>query len=1252
MRKNFLIIFCLFFALFGWSITSANETEFNNYAKKLSEKDIILQNSDYRILDNITRAELAKLAINSVGQTPNFCSGEVFGDVNNSLGDLCGYIEKAFEMQKISKRNGFFEPNKNISRGEAAKIFFSDKNVDIDNHKYSDESEIDATFVDSIKKWITLGCISRLEKFRPNDSVTRGEAFKMASCITFGKEEIKQENLPAPKIIGELADSPIITVKCAGKWAKISIFTNSKEIYSQECSYEGNIHIPLKDKFPIGLNKIFYENNLDGKILTSPEIAVENWKERVNYGWGGWGGWSSSNNSGNNSNPTKTEEPKKPEYNEDEPPKCIDKNNSSTSGTNSSNNQIDYSIKISEPLKKALATGDASLVTKEEIIEGLKKLTKRQQHSSNDLYKTVFELNDDLTENENSLVDLQWNTDRSTGIFTILNSAGQFKPLFVTNNGSLNVGIAGQISENSRALLLGRNPFYDNVMNDQMKKALKNAILWTISENQNGQTCKIEEPQEMEIVLANVVDDNIFKNWLLRYFPDAKINANNACDGDKLESCITENTKLLVLSADLSCNANSMRNTLQIAKERWIWVFYISNHLDQRPCTTEVLKMYELSYPNDGNYWTRGTLNWKQTPTSPQETKLLEIIEKIEADNFDNSWIEACRNKWRDCSNATLQNQYRNEIDNLRNVLRNLDSTNSKLFVNENPDIARLMILLGDKYREEIEYPVNLEDEWAKWYKTYFANSTVYNNRGFTTVEQNLGNFVTKKVWEIVPQNITLTAKTVNKEYAPGIYVWPGQKVTITRTDSSDATAKVFINILRNATRIYNVNGYARPQFIKTPEFSIAPNETIELSNPYGGPLYFSIPKVNSDTELSFKIEWAGTHPVITDPSNEDEVNKFIEDIKTTQAEWVVVATEFVMIHSRLDHWNASINNNRYKWDMKAFFNDIWNYLIYNTYSIAGFNNGSSLMPTDKVQAYCDKFGIDCLSKIHQLPERIQHAVSDKVSMCGDLCSGNPYETTAPFGAISWGDAHEIGHNLQNWLIMIYGNKSRENSNNIFPYAIFQKFNETAPANMEIRHLNRLKWKNTPQAFQWIKEWLAKDTPEAQKAYIKEAIWTVSNPGEGIYEKNSERYSFFVNLAHFMKYYNPDKTDKGWEVWSMMYIMMREFHNKRWNDAIWNENKAKLWFDLYSRAETNNVDGNDFMLITSSKIIGKDMRPVFDMWWIDYKDKASEQVASMNLTPADKFFFPMYNYPRYYQGENPILMTADAEYTYGIDYQP
>lgn len=111
------------------------------------------------------------------------CQGNVFNDVNSDLSDLCGYIEKSFSLGKISFRNGFFEPKKHITRGEAAKIFFHDKNITLASHLYNDESEIDASFIGAIKKGITLGCLSSLEKFRPNDSITRGEAFKMTSCI-------------------------------------------------------------------------------------------------------------------------------------------------------------------------------------------------------------------------------------------------------------------------------------------------------------------------------------------------------------------------------------------------------------------------------------------------------------------------------------------------------------------------------------------------------------------------------------------------------------------------------------------------------------------------------------------------------------------------------------------------------------------------------------------------------------------------------------------------------------------------------------------------------------------------------------------------------------------------------------------------------------------------------------------------------------------------------------------------------------
>lgn len=691
-------------------------------------------------------------------------------------------------------------------------------------------------------------------------------------------------------------------------------------------------------------------------------------------------------------------------------------------------------------------------------------------------------------------------------------------------------------------------------------------------------------------------------------------------------------------------------------------------------CQKSILHYYNLGMGSN-NHARDALMNQSAiplaAPTVPVLDKMIGIIDKMENDGFPAHLMaqENCTvsvGKWN-CNHLDFRDMYRTEVDSLRTQLRKLDEQKVQLFVDESSTMDKLLVLLGDKYREEISYQpaISKTAPNALWYRAYFANSTVYNNRNTTTNEKNLGNFVYNYVREpikadaltgeppIIPtQTIDITTTEIPKEKASGMYVWPAKTVTIRRTDNSNVSAKVFINRIRPTTRVYNNNGYNRPHFISTPWFLLNSGESITLSNPYGGPLYFWVDKTENPETVSFAVEGAGTHPVLNNPGDPAAVMQFSEDIKNTKAEWVVVSTEFLMMHSRIDHWKKSIDNNRYRGNTIEFLDDIWNYLIKNTYLIAGYQNGSNLMPSDKVLAYCREFGIDCLDKRHSIPESIQHAVSDSVAMCGGLCSGNPYDTSGPIGAISWGDAHEIGHNLQRDVLKIYGNSSIESSNNIYPYALFQKYNETQSTigSMVKRDLELVsRTVKIPIPFRVIKESFSQANPTE---YAREQMWQFD--GSNVYKNNFERYSFYVQLSMFAKYYNPDTMDTGWELYSLLNIMQREYAFGRKNSNNWEITKAKIGLENYTHAEaqalTNAENINDFMLITTSKIIKKDMRPVFAMWGIINSDKAKATVENMGLTPAEKFFFPMYHRPRYYKGETPILMTANAEYTYPEDY--
>lgn len=72
--------------------------------------------------------------------------------------------------------------------------------------------------------------------------------------------------------------------------------------------------------------------------------------------------------------------------------------------------------------------------------------------------------------------------------------------------------------------------------------------------------------------------------------------------------------------------------------------------------------------------------------------------------------------------------------------------------------------------------------------------------------------------------------------------------------------------------------------------------------------------------------------------------------------------------------------------------------------------------------------------------------------------------------------------------------------------------------------------------------------------------------------------------------------DTGYEVFSLLNIIMREFHANKGNAQNWNALKTSIGFTHYSDGEARAISGNDFMLIASSHIIKKDMRLMFDIW--------------------------------------------------------
>jgi hypothetical protein len=387
---------------------------------------------------------------------------------------------------------------------------------------------------------------------------------------------------------------------------------------------------------------------------------------------------------------------------------------------------------------------------------------------------------------------------------------------------------------------------------------------------------------------------------------------------------------------------------------------------------------------------------------------------------------------------------------------------------------------------------------------------------------------------------------------------------------------------------------------------------------------------------------------VLRDVNDATQVAAFQAEIASTPTNWVGITTDFLTVHSNLTNFHSTMT--AYGGDLNKLLGNVWTYMIKDTYELAGFNAataGTFVLPT-KVSDFCTAAGWDCTGIQHRR-DAMQHVISDNYSDCGSGCSGNPYDQDWALEPLGWGETHEIGHNLQRTRLKIYGGQSGEVSNNIFPAHKQMAFNKaTLPATPMKRGTGSGTGPAGSGAFTLIQ---AAMQPGASGTYMYDNVW--SNTAYAA--NNNLRVMFYRQLVEYARTYNSSFTD-GWELYTLMYLLERNFTA---SEATWTTVGAvspmpatKLVFSTYAAFPTS-MDGNDFMLIAVSRIIGKDMRPVFDMWGVTYSAAASAQVAAYAYTAADKLLFPMKDVNAYVGGPTglsvgaPITMTATVTYPGG-----
>lgn len=898
----------------------------------------------------------------------------------------------------------------------------------------------------------------------------------------------------------------------------------------------------------------------------------------------------------------------------------------------------DTSTAPTSALARALQTGDASGMATADLEAATRMALKAQNADHEAEHQALFGLSADGQATPDTVAAIDWDPTHDSSTFQVLDSGrnhvmltGNWRYSDSTSGSGRVLAVTGTMpGSGARYAAFGGNPLAVRG-NAAMDSFMRHTMDWLTGG---------KPPGGLHVVVAQMPGRSTYwfphegavRNWLGARDPGMHINGvpaaeatDDSCDGPRLAACL-QDADLLIIGRQQAAEGASgsdypapddgaaIEAAVAQAQARGLPVLYLHHHRTANDLDTRLLARFGLALEN--NYWAQEGLKAYLPSDAPAQATdalaLHDLLGRVALGQFTTTWSGCYNDLGRMLcddapGDAALMNEFLVPAQALRTRLRTLDARGLDLFAQEGYQAEKLSVLLADRYRQGVSYPMTKEGDRTAFFQAHFSDMGVYLNRSHQAVARNLGNFsgLFPADTPTVTRSVSAQARSSERvEYATGLYAMPGRTFTVTRTDSSTATVRVGLNMLRDSTHVYNT--YDRPTMLASPHVDLAPGQTLTLTSPFGGPLYVFIEGQADRPTVGLQVAGTTPHPLLRDMRDSAQVEAFKNELAHTPTNWVVVTTDFLTLHATLPRFQETLT--AHGGDMNLLADRIWTYLVKDTYELAGFHasDPSAFTLPTAVSDFCTGAGWDCSSARHQR-ERMQHVISDVYATCGSGCSGNPYDQNWALDPLGWGETHEIGHNLQRARLKIYGSLSSEVSNNIFPMHKQMMFNRAHPGSTPYT-----RGVNSPrQAFDMLKSASAQADPAAA---VRAAIWT-----DTAYSANNAlRMNFYRQLVEFARTHRAGFTD-GWELYTLMYLLERNFTGA---GADWAAQKDALGFGAYA-SYPDTMDGNDFMLIAISRIIGRDMRPVFDLWGVTHSANAGAQVAAYGLPAAERVFFPM-----------------------------
>jgi len=869
---------------------------------------------------------------------------------------------------------------------------------------------------------------------------------------------------------------------------------------------------------------------------------------------------------------------------------------------------LSFSAFAQADIKNAISTGNPSLLPQESniISTALKQIDDYKQGQSKlltDIYGTGA-ITYKITANNTQLFDIK----EPESVF----------PLLIGNKGNV-LAVYGTVGGRFAAYGSAPTKFFEHGENLNYEEPFKHVLEWLFTNSAvDIKSLKLQKNVALTYTGTEDNHDSIV-SWLGKNAPSWKLQI---CDDPKTISSCYKKQDLLILSWENLDHLGEDAVVLEAIKAHLKAkkpVLYLHTSWRTSSFSDKLSDVLGFKLPYSGNYWAIDSADYSSLKQMNEQIAITSPMAKIER------MLQHFKNKdyhfdWSNCTTflyhtdcrgvPNLNSEFYDGATSVKTMVNGWEHQNLDIFSASGRQLGKLMVLLGDKYRSSITYPMQkgVTDD-TTFLKSLYADHAVYTTRKFNPSQPDLGSFSSSlsKLLPVKNATFSFDTKRAMASSTSGYYAPPGKTITLTRKDSNSVDAYVHINMLRDrAAGVFDT--YDRPQFLWSEPVPLVTGKIVKVTSPYGGIIFLKADGSETSAKIEISISGIMRQPIFTG----DNLEEFKKLLDTSPLNWAEIKFPGIEIHSRIDFMKDSINDPLINGDINRLIGLTTTYIYEDTYNLAGMVAPGLTRP-QTVLDFCEIHGWDCNSSTIHGMNTIQHVNADRAN-CGDGCAGNPYDQNWAFGPLGWGETHEIGHGLQRERLKIYGVASGESSNNIFPLHKIWRFNKLATEtqkygrNVEFSEvLNKLQTAS-----------LTADPIESMRL----ALWVDSdecNP----YCNAAQRFNFYWQIAMSSR----DVThlgDAGWDVFRLMYLHERLFSQAIDDHNTWTTQRVNLGFSLYE-SSPKDISGNDFMLISMSYITERDQRPFFDLWGIKYSNEASNQVASYGFQAVKKNFWVVPN---------------------------